>query len=125
MPAEKRDAPFVLAEHQRGTQRLAAVNIAAEACGLHTGMTLADARALVPDTHIEMLDPARGRPRSINALAGCVAIPHGSVLTRTRQPRLVARHKWLRTFVWRRTPHARRHAGAVQPSRYHLLYRRG
>ena len=45
MPAEKRDAPFVLAEHQRGTQRLAAVNIAAEACGLHTGMTLADARA--------------------------------------------------------------------------------
>ena len=60
MPAEKRDAPFVLAEHQRGTQRLAAVNIAAEACGLHTGMALADARALVPDMHIEMLDPARG-----------------------------------------------------------------
>jgi hypothetical protein len=82
MPAEKRDAPFVLAEHQRGTQRLAAVNIAAEACGLHTGMALADARALVPDMHIEMLDPARGEPRSINAPAGCVATPHGSVLTR-------------------------------------------
>ena len=60
MPAEKRDAPFVLAEHQRGTQRLAAVNIAAEACGLHPDMALADARALVPDMHIEMLDPARG-----------------------------------------------------------------
>ena len=60
MPAEKRDAPFVLAEHQRGTQRLAAVNIAAEACGLHPDMALADARALVPDVHIEMLDPARG-----------------------------------------------------------------
>ena len=60
MPAEKRDAPFVLAEHQRGTQRLAAVNIAAEACGLHPGMALADARTLVPDMHIEMLDPARG-----------------------------------------------------------------
>ncbi len=60
MPAEKRDAPFVLAEHQRGTQRLVAVNIAAEACGLHPGMALADARALVPDMHIEMLDPARG-----------------------------------------------------------------
>ena len=60
MPAEKRDAPFVLTEHQRGTQRLAAVNIAAEACGLHLDMALADARALVPDMHIEMLDPARG-----------------------------------------------------------------
>jgi len=60
MPAEKRDAPFVLAENQRGTQRLAAVNIAAEACGLHPDMALADARALVPDMHIEMLDPARG-----------------------------------------------------------------
>ncbi len=60
MPAEKRDAPFVLAEHQRGTQRLAAVNIAAEACGLYPDMALADARALVPDMHIEMLDPARG-----------------------------------------------------------------
>ena len=60
MPVDKRMNPYVLAEHQRGTQRLAAVNTAAEACGLHTGMSLADARALVPDMHVDMLDPARG-----------------------------------------------------------------
>ena len=45
MPVDKRMNPYVLAEHQRGTQRLAAVNTAAEACGLHTGMSLADALA--------------------------------------------------------------------------------
>ena len=116
MPAEKRDAPFVLAEHQRGTQRTAAVNIAAEACDLHTGMALADARALVHDMRIEMLDPARGAAaldkcarwlRRYTPWVGATRIPIATACCST---------PWLRTFVWRRTPRARRHASAVQPS---------
>lgn len=43
------DAPLALVEKQRGALRLAAVDARAAAVGLHAGMALADARALVPD----------------------------------------------------------------------------
>ena len=41
--------PFVLVDKQKNTQRVVAVTPLAEAVGLHAHMSLADARALVPD----------------------------------------------------------------------------
>ncbi len=46
------DAPFVLVEKRLGSMRLAAVDNAARALGLKTGLALADARAQVPDLHV-------------------------------------------------------------------------
>ncbi|UVO55970.1 DNA polymerase Y family protein [Sphingomonas sp. SUN039] len=42
------DAPFALVEKQRGSMRLAAVDMAARALGLAPGLALADARSLLP-----------------------------------------------------------------------------
>ena len=44
--------PFVLVEKVRGSMRLAAVDHAARALGLTTGLALADARAQVPDLQV-------------------------------------------------------------------------
>src|SRR6056300_1541743 len=41
--------PFVLVDKQNNTQRVVAVTPLAETAGLHASMSLADARALVPD----------------------------------------------------------------------------
>jgi protein ImuB len=43
------DAPFALVEKVRGAIRLAAVDARALALGIAPGLTLADARAQVPD----------------------------------------------------------------------------
>ena len=65
MPAERLnrtaprppDAPFVLAEKQRGALCIASVDRAAAALGLTPGMPLADARARVPDLISMVHDP--------------------------------------------------------------------
>ena len=56
MAAHERTLPFVLVAQQQGTQKLAAANAAAQAVGLAAGMTLADARALVPNVQTAMMD---------------------------------------------------------------------
>ena len=49
-------------------QRLAAINAAAQACGLHAGMRLADARAIKPDLHTHPAD-AKADRRLLERLA--------------------------------------------------------
>lgn len=51
------DTPFALVERQKGAMRLAAVNRAALAVGIAPGLSLADARARMPDLGIADLDP--------------------------------------------------------------------
>ena len=51
------DRPFVLTADCRGRRLLTAVDAAAEAMGLSSGMALADARALSPDVIVEPDDP--------------------------------------------------------------------
>jgi protein ImuB len=63
MVAHERAQPFVLVTQQQGGQRLAAANAAAQAAGLAAGMTLADARALVPCVQTAMLDVAASARR--------------------------------------------------------------
>ncbi len=63
MVAHERAQPFVLVTQQQGGQRLAAANAAAQAAGLAAGMTLADARALVPCVQTAMLDAAASARR--------------------------------------------------------------
>jgi protein ImuB len=61
-------APLVLYETTNGGLRLTAVNPAAAAAGLAPGLTLADARALVPGLDAEPADP-RSDARALGALA--------------------------------------------------------
>lgn len=55
------DAPLVLVAKQRGALRLGAVCPEARVLGLATGMTLADARALVPDLAVAEMDEGADR----------------------------------------------------------------
>src|ERR1051326_2442320 len=60
-PAEKRiapDQPFVLAVAAAGGPRIAALNEAAEAAGLHISAPLADARAHGEALRVRTADPA-------------------------------------------------------------------
>lgn len=51
------DAPFVLVEKRKGAMRLAAVSPPALALGLAPGLSLADARARIPDLAVAGVDP--------------------------------------------------------------------
>ena len=51
------DAPFALVEKQKGAMRLVAVNRAALSLGLAPGLSLADARARIPDLGMADFDP--------------------------------------------------------------------
>ncbi|KKC23884.1 nucleotidyltransferase [Sphingomonas sp. SRS2] len=51
------DAPFALVEKAKGAMRLVAVNRAALALGLAPGLSLADARARLPDIGVADIDP--------------------------------------------------------------------
>lgn len=53
------DHPFVLTADSRGRRLLTAVDAAAEAAGLAPGMSLADARVLVPDVIIQPDEPQK------------------------------------------------------------------
>src|SRR5262245_41717826 len=53
------DLPLVLAEKVKGATRLAAVSRDAQAIGISQGMTLADARARIPDLWVEEADPVK------------------------------------------------------------------
>ena len=64
-----RAEPFALTEAAAGADRLAAVSAAAAKAGLAPGMTLADARALVPALVTRPDDPPASR-RRLAALAG-------------------------------------------------------
>ncbi|KQX19574.1 nucleotidyltransferase [Sphingomonas sp. Root50] len=65
------DAPFALVEKQKGAMRLAAVNRAALALGMVPGLSLADARARLPDLGIADHDP-RADARFLERIAdGC------------------------------------------------------
>jgi protein ImuB len=55
------DAPLALTEPHRGALRLAACDAAALSLGLSRGMTLADARARVPELVVTQADPAASR----------------------------------------------------------------
>jgi protein ImuB len=52
MPAE----PLVITEKVKGAQRISAVSPRARRAGLETGLTLADARARIPDLWVEEMD---------------------------------------------------------------------
>jgi protein ImuB len=52
------EAPLVLVANERGRQLIRAGNAAAFAQGLHPGLALADARAVVPDVVVAAHDPA-------------------------------------------------------------------
>jgi protein ImuB len=52
------DAPYAFVEKQRGAMRIVAVDAAAHALGLGPGLTLADARARVPELAVVDHDPA-------------------------------------------------------------------
>ena len=52
------DTPFALVEKQRGSMRVAALDARALALGLEIGLTLADARARVPELAVLDHDPA-------------------------------------------------------------------
>lgn len=65
------EAPFALVEKRKGAMRLAAVNRAALALGLAPGLSLADARARLPDIGVADLD-ARADAAWLERLAdGC------------------------------------------------------
>ncbi len=55
--APSRDAPFALWSRIKGAEQLAAVNAAAEARRLKTGMAVADARAMCPSARFDEHDP--------------------------------------------------------------------
>ena len=55
------DAPLVLVTKQRGALRLGAACPEARRLGLAPGMTLADARALVPDLAVAEMDESAAR----------------------------------------------------------------
>jgi len=59
----KPDAPFALVEKVRGAQRLAAVDARAAALGIEPGLTLADARARIPE--LDVLDHAPEADRAL------------------------------------------------------------
>lgn len=65
----KRSEPLALIEEAAGAARLAAVCPVASDQGLAPGMTLADARALVPGLAVRAADPA-GAARALDRLAG-------------------------------------------------------
>jgi protein ImuB len=67
-PKPSADGPLVLTAPAAGTERLAAVSPAAARAGLAPGMTLADARALVPDLRAAAAEPMRAA-RALEALA--------------------------------------------------------
>ncbi len=66
--AERDERPFVVVERTRGSLRLAAVDPSAIRLGLRHGMTLADARARVPDIAVAELDE-RSDTELLNRLA--------------------------------------------------------
>ncbi len=66
--APPESTPLVLFESTNGGLRVTAVNPAAQAAGLGPGLTLADARALVPGLDAETADP-RSDARALGALA--------------------------------------------------------
>ncbi len=55
--------PFALIDMHKNAQRLVGLNIAAGESGLYPGMTLPDARALVPDLQTAMADPQDAEAR--------------------------------------------------------------
>lgn len=61
LPDVAQDAPLVLVAKVRGALRLAALCPAAQALGLTSGMTLADARAVQPDIAVADMDEAADR----------------------------------------------------------------
>ena len=66
-----RDAPFVLVEKVRGAMRLAAVDARALALGIAPGLTLADARALVPELVAIEHDPGADARLLAGLADGC------------------------------------------------------
>lgn len=61
-------SPYVVAAKRANALRLAAVDAGAEALGLHAGLTLADARARVPELTVVEVDPG-GDARRLASLA--------------------------------------------------------
>ena len=55
--------PFALIDKHKNAQRLVALNPAAQAAGLHMGMALADARALLPELQTAMADNRQAKAR--------------------------------------------------------------
>ena len=55
--------PFALIDKHKNAQRLVALNKAAQAAGLHMGMALADARALLPELQTAMADNRQAKAR--------------------------------------------------------------
>ena len=67
------DGALALIARGKGTQRLAAVNTAAEALGMVPGMTLADARAIYPDLIVADVDEAADRHWLKRLAEQCIA----------------------------------------------------
>ena len=66
--AAAREAPLVLSLRMEGQRILHAADAAAQALGLHAGMPVAKAQALVPDLLVREADPA-GDLASLERLA--------------------------------------------------------
>lgn len=88
--------PFVLASRQRGRMVIDAVSVVAEKKGIHTGMVLADCKAIFPE--LQMLETEPGRAEKLlQALAewgimytpfAAVDLPDGLMLDITGCPHL-------------------------------------
>ena len=68
MPVAARTAPLVTVIAVQGSLRVAAVNRAAQAAAVVPGLTLADARVVLPDLEVRGADP-EGDARALTALA--------------------------------------------------------
>lgn len=88
---EFRVEPFVLASKQRGRMVIDAVNAPAMQKGIHTGMVLADCKAIFPELHMLETEPGR-REKLLNAIAewsirytpfAAVDFPDGLILDTT------------------------------------------
>ncbi|NWH08366.1 MAG: DNA polymerase Y family protein [Alphaproteobacteria bacterium] len=71
LTARPDDLPLVLVEKLRGALRIAALNRAAAVNALKIGMSLADARAIVPDIRVGDIDPEADKRLTSGAAAAC------------------------------------------------------
>ena len=130
------DAPFALVEKQKGAMRLAAVNRAALALGLAPGLSLADARARLPDLGVADLDPRADADWLERIADGCdrytpmVALdpPDGLILDISGCAHLFGGEAALRQDLVARLKHLGMHvcsALADTPDAAHALARHG
>jgi protein ImuB len=80
---------FALIERSKNAQRLVGLTPLAAQQGLSLGLSLADARALLPDLQTAMAEPMEAAARLKNVPIGCNAIPHGWATIRPATPRMV------------------------------------